>query len=58
MAQTIGKGKPYLTAIDLPVSQRSTVFADLAHMGITAGSLFPELDGICEEMRERHFPLR
>jgi hypothetical protein len=47
--------KPYLTAIDLPLSQRSTVFADLAHMGVTAGSLFPGLDGTCEELKERHF---
>jgi integrase len=27
---------------------RSVVFADLAHMGVTAGSLFPGLDGACE----------
>jgi hypothetical protein len=55
MAIKVGKGEPYLAAIDLPVSQRSMVFADLAHMGVTAGSLFPGLDGTCEELKERHF---
>lgn len=54
-AQEIGGGKPYLTAVDLPVSQRSVVFADLSHMGVTAGSLFPGLDGACEELKERNF---
>jgi hypothetical protein len=29
---------------------------ELALMGITAGSLFPGLDGACEELRERLFP--
>jgi hypothetical protein len=28
---------------------------ELALMGITAGSLFPGLDGACEELRERLF---
>jgi len=28
---------------------------DLSYMGITAGSLFPGLDGTCEELRERNF---
>lgn len=46
----------YLTAIDLPVSERETVMRELALMGITAGSLFPGLDGACEELRERLFP--
>jgi hypothetical protein len=50
-----GKGKPYPTAIDLPAARRSVVFADLAHIGVTAGSLFPGLDGACEELRQRNF---
>jgi hypothetical protein len=54
-AHKIGKGKPYLTAIDLPLSQRSAAIDDLTHMGVTAGSLFPGLDGTCEELKERHF---
>jgi hypothetical protein len=43
MAHKTGNGRPYLTAIDVPVSQRSMVFDDLAHMGVTAGFLFPGL---------------
>jgi hypothetical protein len=55
MAHKTGKGKSYLSAIDLPLSQRPSVIDDLTHMGITAGSLFPGLDGTCEELKERHF---
>ena len=49
--------KTYLWAIDLPVNERSKVMKELAYMGITAGSLFPGLDGACEELRERNFEL-
>jgi hypothetical protein len=45
----------YLSTIDLPVRDRSQVVRDLSYMGITAGSLFPGLDGACEELRERNF---
>jgi hypothetical protein len=44
-------------AIDLPVSERSIVARDLAMMGITAGSLLPGLDGACEQLKERFFPV-
>jgi len=47
--------KKYLTAIDLPADQREEVMRDLRYMGITAGTLFPGLDGACEELRERNF---
>jgi hypothetical protein len=47
--------KTYLSAIDLPVQQRKAVMQELSHMGITAGSLFPGLDGACEELKERYF---
>jgi hypothetical protein len=50
-----GDGNPYLTAIDLPVNERKNVVTELGYMGITAGSLFPGLDGACEEMKERNF---
>jgi hypothetical protein len=30
---------------------------ELSVMGITAGSLFPGLDGACEELKERFFRL-
>ncbi|MFN3400189.1 MAG: FRG domain-containing protein, partial [Ferrovibrio sp.] len=49
--------RKYLEAIDLPLSERPAVMRDLARMGITAAALFPGLDGICEEVRERHFSI-
>lgn len=48
-------GKVYLSAIDLPVNERNQVIRELKYMGITAGSLFPGLDGACEELTERNF---
>ena len=50
-------GKSYLSAVDLPVGERRTVMQDLALMGITAGSLFPGLDGACLQLKERFFDL-
>jgi hypothetical protein len=50
-----GHGQAFLTAIDLPASERTAVFRELGYMGVTAGSLFPGLDGACEELRERSF---
>jgi hypothetical protein len=47
--------KQYLFAIDLPIKDRKKVIQELEYMGITAGSLFPGLDGACEELRERNF---
>jgi len=47
----------YLTAYDLPIKERSKVMGELSYTGITAGSLFPGLDGACEELRERNFDL-
>jgi len=47
----------FLQIIDLPLKERPHVMQDLSTMGITAGSLFPGLDGACEELRERHFQL-
>lgn len=49
--------KKYLSAIDLPVRDRSQVVCELSYMGITAGSLFPGLDGACEELKQRNFNL-
>jgi hypothetical protein len=48
-------GQSYLSAIDLPVCERSKIFCELGYMGLTAGSLFPGLDGACEELRESNF---
>jgi hypothetical protein len=49
--------KKYLWAIDLPVSDRRRVLSELIYMGITAGSMFPGLDGACEELKERNFEI-
>jgi hypothetical protein len=49
--------KTYLTVIDLPKKERTKVLRELSYMGITAGSLFPGLDGACEELRERYFEI-
>jgi hypothetical protein len=47
--------KTYLQVIDLPMRERDSAARELRLMGITAGSLFPGLDGACEELRERFF---
>ncbi len=49
------EGKQYIEVIDLPVKERTKVMRELSYMGITATSLFPGLDGACEELRERFF---
>lgn len=51
----VGVGKQYITAIDLPYSERNLVMHELRLMGITAGSLFPGVDGACEEIKGRFF---
>lgn len=48
--------KQYLRVIDLPLAERALVMRELSVMGITAGSMFPSLDGVCEELREQLFP--
>jgi hypothetical protein len=47
----------YLHVINLPMNERPHVMRELSVMGITAGSLFPGLDGACEELKERNFDL-
>jgi hypothetical protein len=47
----------YLKAIDIPVKERGNVMRELRYMGITAGSMFPGLDGLCEELRELNFEI-
>ncbi|MBL4906779.1 MAG: FRG domain-containing protein [Sneathiella sp.] len=49
------KNSKYLRAIDISASEREAAMKDLRFMGITAGSMFPSLDGVCEELRERNF---
>jgi hypothetical protein len=47
----------FLTIYDLPVSERDRVLSELSYMGVTAGSLFPGMDGACEELKRRNFSL-
>ena len=51
------KDEVYLKAIDIPVRERTHVMRELRYMGITAGSMFPGLDGLCEELRELNFEI-
>lgn len=51
------KNKTHLSALDLPVRDRREVLQELRYMGITAGSLFPGLDGACEELSGRFFEI-
>ena len=51
------RGQTYLEVIDLPASSRKEVMQELSLMGITAGSLFPGLDGVCRQLKERFFDL-
>ena len=45
----------YLRAIDIPARERNVAMEDLRFMGITAGSMFPSVDGVCEEIKELNF---
>jgi len=48
-------GVTFLEAIYIPANEREVAMRDLRFMGITAGSMFPSIDGVCEELRERNF---
>jgi hypothetical protein len=50
-------GKTYLTACDIPIAETPNIMRELELMGITYGSLFPGLDGMCKDMRDRLFNL-
>lgn len=45
----------YLKAVSLPAASRETAMQDLQLMGITWGSMFPGLDGVCRQLSYRHF---
>lgn len=48
-------GQSYLTVCDIPADEKDRIIRELELMGITYGSLFPGLDGICRDMRDRNF---
>ena len=45
----------YLTICELPATQARRVLRELELMGITHGSLFPGIDGICRDAKVRFF---
>lgn len=47
--------KSYLEAFDFAANDRDYIVKELALMGVTAGALFPGLDGACESLKERNF---
>lgn len=47
----------FLKVIDIPWSERNKIVKELTLMGITAGSMFPGLDGTCEELKEKMFSM-
>ncbi len=49
------KSKQYLHCFDLPVAEQEKVLRELALMGVSPGSLFPGLDGACQELKARNF---
>lgn len=55
LARENDMGKKYIEAIDIQASDREEAMRDLRFMGITPGSIFPSIDGVCEELRECNF---
>lgn len=45
----------FIKAVSIPVSDRKAAMRDLSLMGITWGSMFPGFDGVCKQLRARHF---
>lgn len=47
--------REYLRVFDLEPSGRNDALRQLGLMGISPGSMFPGLEGVCREYRDRHF---
>lgn len=47
----------YLSAVAIPVADRATALRDLRLMGITWGSIYPGIEGVCRQLSNRHFGL-
>lgn len=45
--------KRYLLAVDIPGRVATEALRDLRYMGISALTLFPDLDGVCRSLRQR-----
>jgi hypothetical protein len=48
-------GQKYLFAVDLEHGQRDDILKEIRLMGITDGTMFPGLDGLCKELRALNF---
>lgn len=48
-------GKSYLRVFDLDPKDRKKALRQLGLMGISPGSMFPGIEGLCREYRDRHF---
>lgn len=48
-------GEKFIGAIDIPMKYRDQAIKELSFMGITAGSMFPGIDGLCEDSMEKNF---
>jgi len=51
----VEKKMKYLTRVDIPSSERAVAMGELQVMGISAASLFPGLEGLCQALAERYF---
>ncbi len=51
-----GDTDKYLKAFDISIKETPQVMRDLTMMGITYGSLFPGLDGTCQDLKKINFP--
>jgi hypothetical protein len=45
----------YLTAVSISADDREKAMKDLHLMGISWGSIFPGVEGVCKQLSERHF---
>ncbi len=48
-------GRDFLWRYDMPASERTVVMRELNSMGINDMTLFPDFDGLCQHLKERHF---
>jgi hypothetical protein len=47
--------RKHLEIIDIPMTEKRTAIDELRLMGITAASMFPGLDGLCNFLKQRDF---
>ncbi len=55
MSKVSSTGKDMLWRFDMPASERNLVMQELNLMGINDMTMFPDFDGLCKHMKEKHF---